>query len=107
MGTDKQIGEFTFVGPTGNSVIDYGICSDYLCTRIENFEIGDRRESCHFPVIITFDLSGPEIANCEYEDNHQLRTRYIFDQINIDQYKTVNSKQFNTGKLDELLKEIE
>ena len=107
MGTDKQIGEFTFVGPTGNSVIDYGICSDYLCKRIENFEIGDRTESCHFPIIITFDLSGPEIANCEYEDNPQFRTRYIFDQINIDQYKQSIQNSLNTGKLDELLKDIE
>ena len=80
MGIDKQIGEFTFVGPTGNSVIDYAICSDHLYKCIENFEIGDRTESCHFPVIITFDLSVPEIANCEYEDNPQFRTRYIFDQ---------------------------
>ena len=45
-GSDKQIGEYTFIGPNGNNVIDYGICS------VDLFEIGTRTESCHSPIII-------------------------------------------------------
>ena len=69
---DKQIGEFTFIGPNGNSLIDYGISSEYLYKHTENFEIGTRTESCHLPIIITYDLRGPEINYSENEETPQL-----------------------------------
>ena len=106
-GSDKQIGEYTFIGPNGNSVIDYGICSKYLYKLVENFEIDTRTESCHSPIIITYKLRSPEIAYSENEEAPELRTRYIFDQNNINKYKLSIQDNLNSGKLDEILKDIE
>ena len=86
-GSDKQIGEYTFIGPNGNSVIDYGICSVDLYKCTEHFEIGTRTESCHSPIIITYDLKDTNMIYSENEDYAELRTKYIFDRNNINQFK--------------------
>lgn len=46
----QGIGSFTFVGPTGNSVIDLIICSKEVLHLTESFKVEERTESSHFPV---------------------------------------------------------
>ena len=48
MGNDKNIGNFTYIGPQGCSVIDYLIMS------AENVDIDNRTESSHLPLVIMF-----------------------------------------------------
>ena len=38
VGSDKDIGNFTFMGHNGNSLIDYFICNEELCSTISDFE---------------------------------------------------------------------
>ena len=58
-GSDNGIGNFTFIGGGGNSVIHYVICSEDILSHIKTFNIEERTESHHFPVSIsilsTFD----------------------------------------------------
>lgn len=45
-------GEFTYIGPRGQSVIDYGIVNEEGLDAIKSFKIGNRIESDHQPIII-------------------------------------------------------
>lgn len=53
IGEDKGIGNFTFVGPTGNSVIYLIICSKEVLHLTESFTVEERTQSSHFPVSIS------------------------------------------------------
>ena len=82
LGNDKDIGNYTFMGPMGNSVIDYFICGEELCTKVSDFKISENSESSHFPVEIFFKTENIEIDN---ETNVPLyNRRYKFDQISIE-----------------------
>ena len=50
LGADKNVGNFTFIGQNGASVIDYLICSESVLQYISQFEIGTKTESSHFPI---------------------------------------------------------
>ena len=52
MGNDKNIGNFTYIGPQGCSVIDYVIMSADLFDITEIFDIDNRTESSHLPLVI-------------------------------------------------------
>ena len=52
-GNDKGVGNFTFVNSNGSSVIDYMLISNDCLDRLANFSIGERTESCHFPLEAT------------------------------------------------------
>ena len=44
------VGDYTFMGPQGNSVIDYMVASPTLFERIANFKVGHKfPESDHLP----------------------------------------------------------
>ena len=45
-------GNYTFVSQQGKSVIDYCLASSGCLPLIANFEVGDRAESYHFPIIV-------------------------------------------------------
>ena len=49
-GDDKNVGNFMYVSPIGNSVSDYFICSNELQNDIKRFCIGERTESSHFQI---------------------------------------------------------
>ena len=52
VGNDKNIGNFTYIGAQGCSVIDYVIMSADLFNITENFDIDNRTESSHLPLVI-------------------------------------------------------
>ena len=54
LGEDSNYGHLTFVNANGKSVIDYALISGYLSNMVLNFRIGERSESCHFPLEIKF-----------------------------------------------------
>ena len=53
-GSDKENGNFTFMGHMGNSVIDYFICVDELFDKVLDFKISELSESSHFPLELYF-----------------------------------------------------
>ena len=56
IGSDARVGEFTFIGPSGNSMIDYVICSDELRQNFKSFKICERTESSHFHVLASVEI---------------------------------------------------
>ena len=49
-GFDRDIGNFTYIGTNGNSVIDYVLRSETVLTNIDIFKVEERTESSHLPV---------------------------------------------------------
>ena len=89
-GDDKNVGNFTYVSPIGNSVTDYVICSNELMDDIKRFCIGERTESSHFP--ISFSINSTIIPavnenNTETDIKYETNTKYhVFNDIKIEQY---------------------
>ena len=106
MGADKHAGEFTFIGPLGNSVIDYAICGEDLCKGISHFKVGDRTESSHFPIIISFDLRKLENVNRVDREYKKISTRHCFDALNIDRYRLPVQNYLTAGKMNEIINDI-
>jgi hypothetical protein len=55
-GSDKN-GDFTYVGSTGASVIDYILCSKNILPHIHDFYVDTRAESHHMPIILELNLN--------------------------------------------------
>lgn len=56
-----ETGEWTYIGPGGNSVIDYGIANVEAREEIENFVVEERTESDHLPLRINIRYTGIDI----------------------------------------------
>ncbi|MEW8542874.1 MAG: reverse transcriptase family protein, partial [Candidatus Thiodiazotropha sp.] len=98
-GDDEGIGNFTFTGAMGNSVIDYIICSQSLFKYFKSFKIEERTESAHFPLSIKFDNVDFNIHVHTYNEDHDgyIRTKYVFNDENILEFReALNSKLTNT-----------
>ena len=95
---DKHIGEFTFMGVNGNSVIDYAICSSIIANFVANFKIDDRTESSHFPVYVglkcelMIDTSGNNPTN-----KNSYTSKYKFNENSIPEYQN-NLSQLSTNE---------
>ena len=57
LGEDKGIGDYTYLGCNGKSVIDYLLLCEELFTYIKHFSIGERTESCHLPLEFGFNIA--------------------------------------------------
>ena len=106
-GEDSRVGNFTFIGPSGNSVIDYAICSDKMLQQINDFKIGERTESSHLPVIISLPINSFVERNQMKIKTNEVFTKYNFDETIKDSYRDTLSHKLNTGKMTELVSEIE
>ena len=86
-GLDRDIGDFTYIGTNGSSVIDYVLCSDTMLNFIDNFKIEHRTESSHFPVSMSvqcmFRLSD-HTAKLTLNYDRQF---YKFDGVTTTKYK--------------------
>ena len=51
-GNDYKIGEVTFINKNGCSLIDYCIVSKALTNMVSNFNVLNRPESCHLPILV-------------------------------------------------------
>ena len=67
IGNDKNIGNFTCIGLQGCSVIDYLMMSADLFNKTVNFDTENRRESTHFPPVLTMKGEGSPYDN--YHDH--------------------------------------
>ena len=59
IGNDKGIGNYTFIGTQGCSVIDYVIMSPHLFNITDYFDIEKQAESSHLPLVIMFNDHDP------------------------------------------------
>ena len=65
VGNDKNIDNFTYIGPQGCSVIEYLMMSADLFNKTVNFDIENRTEATHFPLVVTIKEEGSP-----YHNNH-------------------------------------
>lgn len=54
----NEEGEYTFIGESGNTVIDYVIEYEEVRERIKRLEVGEGVESDHHPVIVIIEGEG-------------------------------------------------
>ena len=74
---------FTFMSPTGNSVIDYFVVSDSLFHLTDKMLVLTRTESFHFPISLTLKLKDIQCV----QNNHQLSTKTDYDFLKWDNEK--------------------
>ena len=55
-GDDTAIGEYTYIAPSGKSVIDYVLMSTDLFDHVDNFYVHERSDSWHFPLYCSLNI---------------------------------------------------
>ena len=94
---------FTFVGATGNSVVDYIICSQHIFSRLKQFNVAERTESSHFPLSICFDIGHSILDSKDIGHDKHYHTKYVFNDDIIQQFReAINSRmtnEFVSGKI--------
>ena len=63
VGQDKNIGDFTYIGINGASVIDYVLASKVLFSYIVDFNIEPRTESTHLPILLKLQIKSKLTEN--------------------------------------------
>ena len=108
IGEDKDIGQFTFVGPNGNSVIDYILCPSLLMHLIDTFAIEERTESTHCPVSCKI-LCYTELQSYDTQNFYAKRSKhsYRFDATTTEQYKDNLISTFTDTFIDTFNSKIE
>lgn len=95
-GEDEGIGNFTFVGATGNSVIDYIICSQNIFKYFKEFSIEERTESSHFPLSVNLETEYSFSHTNDMDKENNTRTKYFFNDETIKQFRdAISSKLTN------------
>ena len=107
-GSDKDIGNFTFLGHNGNSLIDYFICNEELCSMISDFRVAELSESSHFPLEIYFKSMSDRKNTDEFVIGTVKKTCYKFNNASIEYFKqNVDNNLMSTEVYDELVDEID
>ena len=65
-----QEGEFTFISPNGNSVIDYCIISEDLLSCDMFLKVEERIESWHLPLTLDIEFLSNTLITCEPTVSH-------------------------------------
>lgn len=108
-GSDKNVGDYTFIGRNGTSVIDYIIASFSLFDNVVDFDVESRSDSVHLPV--TMKLRVPDLNQPPPQRNIQSNTSFKFvwdndklqsfkDKFFSDQVQDLLDKSVNTALSD-------
>ncbi len=77
-GKDKQVGDFTFMGVSGASVIDYLLASSTLFEHVIDFSIDSRCESTHIPLTMKLRTTLMTRGDCNNNTKHKTEKSFIF-----------------------------
>ena len=107
-----EVGNFTFIGTMGNSVIDYFISSMYIIDKIMKFCVGNRDETSHFPLELTFRTGdkGDRQLNVHSYDNksdNTLKKTFHFTKPYVSSLIASVTERLNNASLHVLLERIE
>ena len=114
-GKDKE-GELTFVSSQGSSVIDLALGSKGIVEHLKDFQIDNRIESNHFPIILLLASNIVEtFLNTQYEAGIRKITSYKWNESKknsfierlssqIDNYKSVRDPNIDMARLHKVLK---
>ena len=127
-GSDKGIGNFTFCGPRGSSLIDYCIVSTELLPCIKNFDVG-QLDKClsdaHCPISVSLNLTSQVQPASDFspdrpEDYVEIKTNFTkrwipenksdfftsFDENEItalnEHISSLNSEELDQNSLDSI-----
>ena len=78
---------FTYLSPTGNSVIDYFLVSDTLLTCTNKMSVLSRTESFHLPISLTLNLDTNDIQCVQNNSNEQMMKNEEYNFIKWDNEK--------------------
>ena len=105
LGSDKEIGEFTFRGSRDrNSTIDYCIVSPGLGPHIQNFEISsfnDHLSDFHCPIILTLNASPPITNDTDSLPESDIDYSPVSTKW-VDEKKAEFQSKFDTSKIEEV-----
>lgn len=99
---DKE-GEYTYVGPRGNTVIDYVIINDSAYNLIDSFKVDERVDSDHVPLITW--LKEEEKKRKEMAEELEEEASRIFIQWDEEARKFYKERTEGTWNKEELEKE--
>lgn len=97
-------GEYTYIGPRGNTVIDYVIVNKIGNENVRKLRIKDRIDSDQLPVILTMERKGKEEKREEKKEEmkEERRTKIIWDKIVREQYKEKTEDEMEEGGEDKV-----
>lgn len=99
IGDDKDVGEFTYHGHAGSSLIDYFICSTGLFALCHNIKVDVSAESDHMPVILTLESVCID-SDQNVQNTNQTKTRIT--ESNCEDYKNELQNSILNGDFDNI-----
>ena len=109
-GDDKEDGNFTYISTLGCSVIDYCLCSGNLIHSVENFQIGQRGESKHFPIITCLNILNIDVGENRAAQENTYETNYKNYNIPLhlrESFQEKMSNEFNNNCIHDLCDELD
>ena len=91
VGNDTDVGEYTYHGHSGSSVIDYFICSSDMFYICENIKVDISPESDHMPVVLL--LGTLDLGDNSKEDNPVNTDKIKLNTSNCHIYQEVLQKK--------------
>ena len=111
-GSDAEVGNYTCISERSASTIDYIIVDDNLSNYITDFEVGDRLEPIHMPLVLdlqfgfvedvedsgvneTNNICPPKYTwNSENQQTYNNQLRLNFERISNDFHNSIANKLF-------------
>lgn len=96
-------GEYTYVGPRGETVIDYVVVNEDAWAEIEDFRVEERVESDHMPLVV--EIKGEETK--KEEETERKTERAVWTEIGIRNYRRrIEGMVFDAEEVNEKVKEL-
>ena len=104
-GNGDQNGEFTFISPNGNSVIDYCIVSEDLLSCDMLFKVENRVESWHMPLTFEIEFLSNAFTQEIVLKNNYKKPKWIEENVCLFNQEWTNSDcTFNVSNLCNIVK---
>lgn len=89
-----EVGNFTYIGGTGQSVIDICALSHEILQNIESFKVDGKTWSDHMPIILTLNV----MVNINSNQTMTLLPKLKWDEMKVEEYKDNLNRHLNILK---------
>ena len=104
-GTDKDIGEYTFINQNGSSVIDYFIASKSVLHRVHQMEVVCNSLCNHLPLMMELDCNITDVFS--NSGNVSEEVKFNINQGNCDDYARCLADRVIEGHFDNFVSLVE
>ena len=102
---NDEKGEFTYIGETGESVIDYGVVNEWALSEVVSFSIKDKSYSDHLPIVVEIKNGNHKLESKMKKE--EKRIKHIWDDEGIKNYREYTARlTFENHSVDEDLTEL-